>query len=414
MVVYNPLNILRTDPIEIGFDILGSTSVRFFDGHGKILKSAKTGENRWIVSPPSVPGVGYKTLFYSIEKSQKEKRPDSDFGLENRFLRVSVDPKSGLVSSIFDKTMEREILKQPGNVLSLQNDNSGSMTAWNVKCDGPVVTLDRPSRVFVVESNALRKVIRAVHSAGPSTFEQDIVLYADQPRVDFVIRADWHHRDTMLKVAFPLAVEGEATFETPYGHIVRDQTGKEVVSQKWVDVSDSVWGVSLLNDSKYGFDVSDNVLRMSVLRSPHDPDPKADEGMHEIQYALFLHAGDWRQGGTVQAAWMYNTPMQAFPAEVHEGLLGAEGTFLFVDSDHVILSACKKAENSDRMVLRLFEAEGRPGDVKIGFDRPVVRVMETDMMEENEKDLGQSGPNIIIPIHANEVKTLVLEFQKGS
>ena len=414
MVVFNPLNALRTDPLEIGLDVLGSASVRFFDGQGKILKSAKTGENRWIVSPPPIPGVGYKTLFYSFDKPQKEKRPDSNLKLENRFLKVTVDPKSGLVSSIFDKTMEREILKQPGNVLSLQNDNSGSMTAWVVKLDGSKEILDRPSSLSVVESNAMRKVVRVVFRAEPSIFEQDIVLYADQPRIDFVIRADWHHRDTMLKVAFPLAVAGEATFETPYGHIIRDQTGKEVVSQKWVDVSDSVWGVSLLNDSKYGFDVWDNVLRMSLLRSPHDPDSKADEGMHEIRYALFPHAGDWKQGGTVQAAWMYNTPMQAFPAEVHEGLLGAEGMFLFVDSDHVILSACKKAEDSDRMVLRLFEAEGRSGEVKIGFDRPVVRAMETDMMEEDEKDLGQSGSSIIVPIHANEVKTLVLEFQKGS
>jgi alpha-mannosidase len=211
----------------------------------------------------------------------------------------------------------------------------------------------------------------------------------------------------MLKVAFPLQIQGKATFETPFGFIERQQGKREVVSQKWVDISTPEWGVSLLNNSKYGFDVNDNVIRMSLLRSPHDPDPKADEGQHEIHYRIYPHAGDWIQGGTVKAAFSYNTPMMARVTDAHAGALQYSYSFLQIDGANIVVTACKKSEYSDALILRLFETDGRNGTAMITTEQPVRNIMELNMIEESMRPLISA---MSIPIRAYEVKTVALGF----
>ena len=190
--------------------------------------------------------------------------------------------------------------------------------------------LDKADEVKLVESGPLRAVIRVKKHFQNSTFVQDITMYAGVPRVDVKMQADWHEKHILLKVAFPLSAHSDkATFEIPYGSIERpttrntpaEQAKFEVPAQRWADLSDTKHGFSLLNDSKYGYDVKGNVLRLSLLRSPEWPDPHADEGHHEFTYSLYPHGGNWRDAQTVRRGYELNYKLIAMQSQKHEGTL---------------------------------------------------------------------------------------------
>ena len=185
-------------------------------------------------------------------------------------------------------------------------DKPKAWDAWNIDADfeAQMWHLDAADEVTLAEKGALRAVLRVKKHFRNSTFVQDITLYPHVRRVDVRMSADWHEKHILLKVAFPVAVQAEtASYEIPFGSITRPTTRRtpeekaqfEVPALRWADLSDQGHGLSLLNDSKYGYDGKDNVLRLSLLRSPEWPDPHADEGWHEFTYALVPHAGGWRK-----------------------------------------------------------------------------------------------------------------------
>ena len=197
----------------------------------------------------------------------------------------------------------------------------------------------------LVESGPLRAVIRVKKHFQNSTFVQDITMYAGVPRVDVKMQVEWHEKHILLKVAFPLSAHSDkATFEIPYGSIERpttrhtpaEQAKFEVPALRWADLSDATHGFSLLNDSKYGYDVKGNVLRLSLLRSPEWPDPHADEGHHEFTYSLYPHGGTWRDAQTVRRGYELNYPLIAMRAQKHEGTLPREHSFVRVEADNVV------------------------------------------------------------------------------
>ena len=230
--------------------------------------------------------------------------------LENEFLRVKVDPKTGCITSLFDKRSNTEALalaipgvgspaaspegKPCGNLLQAFVDKPKHWDAWNVDADFVEQHTDllQADEVKLMENTPLRAVIRVKHNWQKSGFVQDITLYPGMPRVDVNMQADWHEKHILLKVAFPLSARSDkATFEIPYGTVERPTTRNtpaekaqfEVPALRWADLSDSggapsspssgdrvgpTHGFSLLNDSKYGYDAKDNVLRLSLLRGP--------------------------------------------------------------------------------------------------------------------------------------------------
>ncbi len=204
------------------------------------------------------------------------------------------------------------------------------------------------------------------------------------------MQADWHEKHILLKVAFPLSAHSDkATFETPYGSIERpttrntpaEQAKFEVPAQRWADLSDAKHGFSLLNDCKYGYDAKGNVLRLSLLRSPEWPDPHADEGHHEFTYSLYPHAGTWREAHTVRRGYELNDEPIAMQTENHQGPLRARHSFVEVQSENVVLTAVKKAEDDSALILRFYEWAGKEGDVKLQLPAGVESASETDLME---------------------------------
>jgi alpha-mannosidase len=273
--------------------------------------------------------------------------------------------------------------------------------------------------VKLVESGPLRAVIRIKNHFQNSTFVRDVTLYAGTPRVDVNMQAEWQEKHILLKVAFPVSAHSDkATYEIPFGSVQRPTTRNtpaeqgqfEVPAQRWADISDGKHGFSLLNDCKYGYDAKGNVLRLSLLRSPVYPDPHADEGHHEFTYSMYPHGGDWKQALTIRQGYELNYRLISLPVGKHQGALPREHSFLQVGSDNVIVSALKKAEDEDALVLRLYEWAGQQAEVKVQLPPGAESGRETDLMEKPMGGLQVNGSAVNIPIKPYEIKTVEVQF----
>jgi alpha-mannosidase len=222
-------------------------------------------------------------------------------------------------------------------------------------------------------------------------------------------------------VAFPLSAHNDnATFEIPYGSIERpttrntpaEQAKFEVPAVHWADLSDAKHGFSLLNDCKYGYDAKGNVLRLSLLRSPEWPDPHADEGHHEFTYALYSHAGNWREAHTVQQGYELNYPLLTIAVANHQGLLPASHSFLSLEGENVVLTALKKAEDSDDLIVRFYEWAGKEADVRLHFSSGIESASETNLIEDLGGPLAVQGASVTVHTKPYEIKTIRVHLIK--
>jgi len=241
--------------------------------------------------------------------------------------------------------------------------------------------------------------------------------------VDVRMTADWHEKHILLKVAVPSSAHNEkATFEIPYGSIERPTTrntpaekGKfEVPALQWADISDATHGVSLLNDCKYGYDAKGNVLRLSLLRSPEWPDPHADEGVHEFTYSLYAHGGNWRDALTVRRGFELNYPLLTRQIEKHTGDLKDAHSFLGLKGENVVLTAMKKAEDENALILRFYEWAGKESDVKLQLLPGMQSVYETDLMEKPLSELAISDGSVTVHTKPYEIKTVRIRLAEKS
>jgi len=224
-------------------------------------------------------------------------------------------------------------------------------------------------------------------------------------------------------VAFPVNAHSDfATFDIPYGAIERPTTRKtpaekakfEVPAIHWADLSDSKLGFSLLNDCKYGYDAKGNVLRLSLLRSPEWPDPHADEGHHEFTYALYPHASTWRNAQTVRQGYDLNYPLLPFTTSSHQGLLPASHSFLSLDAENVVLTAMKKAEDGNDLIVRFYEAFGKEADVRLQFSSTVDSAKDANLLEEPAGPLPVQNESVTVHTKQYEIKTVRVHFSDKS
>jgi alpha-mannosidase len=209
-----------------------------------------------------------------------------------------------------------------------------------------------------------------------------------------------------------------ATFEIPYGSIERPTTrntraeqGKfEVPGLHWADLSDDKHGLSLLNDCKYGYDAKGNVLRLSLLRSPVWPDPHADEGAHEFIYSLYAHGGTWKDALSVRRGFELNYPLLARQEEKHTGTLPEQQSFLTIAGDNVVLTAVKKAEDNDDLILRYYEWAGKELDVQLHPSAEISSAEETDLMERPLHPLTVAKGEVAVHTKPFEIKTVRVQL----
>jgi alpha-mannosidase len=442
VMLFNPLSWARTDVTEVEAqfpsNIAPQAGIEVRDSSGAILPSSvisrddatHTVKVRFVAK--SVPAMGY-AVFHLVQGSPATSAGStleaSAEGLENEFVSLKVDPKTGCITSLVDKRDGREALAPGacGNLLQTFVDKPKEFDAWNIDAnfEDQKWDLKDAEEVKLIENTPARAVIRVRKKFQNSTFVQDICAYPGIPRVDVNMQADWHEKHILLKVAFPVSVESNyATYEIPYGNIQRPTTRNtpeekamfEVPALRWGDLSDTSHGFSLLNASKYGYDAKGNVIRLSLLRSPADPDPHADEGFHEFTYALYPHAGDWKAAETERRGFELNYPLIPVAAAPHEGALPASHSLVGIEPGNVVLTAVKKAEDSDALVFRFFEFEGKAGTVHLHFPEPARGAALVNLMEKQDTPLvlQDGGKETTLTVHPHEIVTVEAWFGKSA
>ena len=444
VLLFNSLSWPRTEVSEVEVQLPApAQQIAVVDSAGKpaevqLLSIDQETHRAQLLLLSTTPAFGYNTYFVrgvtASPASHSLLKATSD-SLENEFIRVKIDPQTGCMTSLFDKRSGTESLAPAetdtggpksstcGNLLQTFVDKPKQWDAWNIDADFEKQhwDLDKADEVKLVESGPLRAVIQVKNHFQSSTFVRDITLYAGVPRVDVKMQADWHEKHILLKVAFPVnAHSDKAAYEIPFGSVERPTTRNtpaelaqfEVPAQRWADISDSKHGFSLLNDCKYGYDAKGNVLRLSLLRSPEYPDPHADEGHHEFTYSLYPHGGGWKEAMTIRRGYELNYKLLSMPFEKHQGSLAAAHSFLQATPDNVIVTAMKKAEDENALVVRFYEWVGKDSEVTIQLPAGAESAVETDMMEKPLANLSVSTGRVSIHTKPYEIKTIKVKFSE--
>jgi alpha-mannosidase len=311
--------------------------------------------------------------------------------LENALLRVELNAL-GQITAVRDLQEGREVLipGQLGNVLQVFEDRPVGWDAWDIDpfFEDRMEVVDTPCEITVLEDGPLRATVRIVRDFRDSRIAQDVSLRHDSRALRFDTEVDWHQTHMLAKVAFPVDVMSpRATYGIQWGRIERpthrntswDASRYEVCAHGWADLSDWGYGVALLADCKYGFDVRDQVLRLSLLKSATMPDATADQGRHRFAYALLPHPGGWRGGGVEAEA-----ALMAHPPRLVREALEPPAT---CTAPNVVLQTLKPAEDADGVVLRLFEAHRRQGRVRVSLASWIARVSVCDLLEREEGEI---------------------------
>jgi alpha-mannosidase len=321
------------------------------------------------------------------------------------------------VTRVFDKTANREVLAQgaKANEFLAFEDRPNSWDAWDVDIfyDDKVYYAEPATSIAVVEQGPLHATIEIKRRILHSDYTQRFSLCYNSPRLDVTTDVDWRERHTLLKVAFPVDILSPyATFEIQWGNVQRpthrntswDWARFETCAQKWVDLSESDYGVSVLNDCKYGNDVQGGTMRLSLLRSPTAPDPDADQGLHTFSYSLLPHTGPVGEA-TVAAAYALNDPLLAVKAS---GNTEEPISFLKVDRPNVVIETVKRAEDGSGIVVRLYESQRRRGPVTLQTGFELAKVERTNLLETPRETLQTSSNRVTFEIKPFEIVTLRL------
>jgi alpha-mannosidase len=420
IVVYNPLNIEREDVVETS--VMGAGErVDVIGPDGRKTPSQVTG-GKLLFLAKALP-VGYAV--YSVQPASAGAAPStlkvSPSSLENQRYRITLND-AGDVANIFDKKLNRELLAAPIR-LAIKDDTPSQWPAWNMDWTDqqkpPRAYVGGKSQVDVIEDGPVRVAVRVIRETEGSKFTQTIRLATGDAgnRVEFSDVIEWKTAHANLKATFPLnAANANATYNWDIGTIERgnnDERKFEVPSHQWFDLTDrsGTFGVTILSDCKYGSDKPDDkTLRLTLLRTPgigpragYADQSTQDWGRHEIIYGLASHAGDYRSAQTDWQAQRLNQPLIAFESSKHPGTLGKSFSILRTNNSRVRVLALKKAEDSDEVIVRIVELDGREQpDVRLAFAAPLIAAREVN---------GQELPIGKASIDKGELVTSLAKFQ---
>jgi alpha-mannosidase len=447
LLVFNSLSWERDDAVTLRYSIPeGYCNLKLLDEAGRdvVYQPSLTENSREIeisFIARKVPPLGYRVyslvpLTKEMVKAEAIEIISSEPGvLENEALRIEIDAASGNIKSIFDKRLSREFVApgEEANKLWVYEDRPENWDAWNIGYTGRGWELNKADKVELVSSGPVKTVYRVDKSFlgiskeryyptedfPSSFFKQYITLYNDLDRVDIRTEADWWEDHLSLKACFPVAVKADKAFyEIPFAAIGRtthfetlwEKARYEVPALRWADLSDEKGGIALLNDSKYGYDIHGNVMKLSLLRSPTWPDPMADRGRHEFTYSLYPHAGSWNESQVVHRGQELNQPLIARVLDKHEGSLPLSHSFFGVEGNGVVLDAIKLAEDGSGLVFRLYEANGKAETAVLRFFRTPKHATATNLLENEITPLAVKDGRLELTFRAFEIKTIKVRF----
>jgi len=394
LVIFNTLNIPREDLVEAALPELGGSpkEVHVVSPSGDRVP-AQVADGK-VIFAAKLPSVGYG-VFHVVQGNAAAKPPElsiTDSSLENARYRVKVN-SDGDVSSIFDKRLNKELLAAPVR-LALSNDTPKFWPAWNMDFDqeqaAPVGYVGGTPKIRIKENGPVRVSLEISREGEGSKYVQTVSLAAGDAgnRVEFANSIDWRGKAQNLKATFALTASNlNATYNEDIGTVTRPNANErqfEVLSHRWIDLTDKSgsYGATILTDAKNGSDKpNDSTIRLTLLRSPgispdgagYSDQANQDWGHHEITFGIAGHAGGWREAQTDWLGYRLNNPPSVFQTTAHSGALGKQFSLLRVDNPRIRVLALKKAEDSDEMVLRMVEMDGKPADnVHVSFAAPLV------------------------------------------
>ena len=412
VTAFNTTGFARNDVVELGR--CSADALR--DETGRLYPVQHT-ENGAVVYVENLPAKGMKT-FAPAEAAETSSpfciSPDGH-GLETPFYTVIFDENGG-IARIYDRENDREVLKpgQTGNLFRVYEDKPIYFDNWNIDIyytEKSWDVTDLQSFTWT-ERGPVRATLRVERKFSKSTITQDIHFYADLRRIDFETTVDWHEYQHLLKVHFPADVHtDEATFEIQYGNAVRkthqntswDLARFESCGQKWVDVSEGHYGVSLLNDCKYGHSVKDACIGLTLIKSGIEPNRTTDQEVHHFTYSLYPHAETWKAAGTVPQAFFLNQPVLTAAG----GTPGESFGLAAVNVPNVVLETVKQAEDGDGVILRMYECENARTPMTLTWNRPFTRAESCNCLEEADgQPLKVEENRISFTIKPFEIKTI--------
>ncbi len=406
----NSMPVTGTVNVKIPFE-----AGRIVDENGNECRFVKNGDDVMFIAK-DVPQMGFRVYKVEKEDSSFDKVVATKTLLENAKLKVVLD-ENAEISSIYDKVNGREVLTANGNTLSIFQDKPIHESAWNLELNYQKKRWDitKADSVEVVAADEVKGVVRVVRSFNKSTITQDIILYADADYIDFDTKVDWYETEKVLKAAFPVSViSSHATYEIAHGSIDRpthwnystDLVRFEVCGHKWADLSEGDYGVSLINDCKYGYDIKDSLMRITLMRAPICPDPVGDKGVSTFVYRLYPHAGNWSQADTVKYAFELNQPLKGYAAKAQQGSIAEEKSFVEVSRRNIAVDAVKPAQDGNGIIVRMYEAGKSRGNVKVKLNfADVKKVIECNLMEVDETEIPVNANEFEFDITPNQVRT---------
>ncbi|WP_332841787.1 alpha-mannosidase [Paraclostridium bifermentans] len=415
--IVNNSNWDRTESINIKCDEDGS----FYDEDGNKLKYQRN-KDEYTVEIKNIPALGYKRIILKVDDVQDDNNSVFEY-CDGKISTHKYDiewNEYGQLTSIYDKENKREILAkgERGNVLQMFEDKPMAHEAWDIDIfyQEKMREVKDLQSVELIEDGNIKAVIRFKYKYMNTTISQDMIVYANSNRIDFKTNVDWREKKQLLKVAFVVDIRSTmATYDVQFGNVKRpthwntswDRARFESVAQQWVDLSERNYGVSLLNNCKYGHDIKDNVMRLTLLKSATHPDPVQDQGEQNFTYSLLPHSGDFIDGNTVKHAYELNQPLRAI-----KGMLKSEvkkQLFKFNDAN-ILVDAIKKAEDEDMIIIRFHDYSGSRQNVSIDSDYEITGWMETNLMEKPIENLRNEN-SINVVVNPYEIKTLMIKIK---
>jgi hypothetical protein len=407
--LFNQANWERDSIVKIP---AGSETYEYTDSEGNALPSHRCGEQDHVYVKGLKP-LAFSTITRSV-KACKEASSFVENTVETPYYVVSWDDKGSLVR-LYDKSADREVIPEGkfANVFQIFEDKPRCFDAWELESTIDLKKEEIPCDGNIVKTkNELGYFIHFTYNYNNSKIMQTLCLYNDKRRIDFKTVVDWKESQKILKTAFSVDIRGVfARYDVQEGNIVRPITRNtsweaakfEVVAHKWADLSETGYGVALLNDCKYGYDIKEDTMRLSLLKSATDPDYSADYGTHEFIYSLYPHKEEWYNSGLEEEAFDLNSPVVVLDGA---SALGNESLISF-DAKNIVLDAFKKAENEEAYVLRFHEYTGRRGKINLKTGLNFDSWCESDLMENPLGEWKQTA--IEVEVKPYEIKTIMLK-----
>ncbi len=477
IIIFNSLNWSRSEVVAVDLTPISAAGKawKVYDRAGEEVRTQLT-ENSLLFYAADIPSIGYNIFWLvddtnpdipdSVNQSVEAKHSPMNFPdpaknylgecfapifaptIENDMLRVIVDPETGNLQSIFDKINQREVLSDAGNQLQAFQDSGQYWDAWNIDPNYAKYPLNPPVLKAIIwqESGPIQWRLRVIRQLENSELIQDYILQIHSPILKIATSADWQTPHVMVKAAFPLNITADiATYEMPCGAIARptnpqtpaEKAQWEVPALHWADLTENMpkmpkigsemiahqpeklaakdtYGVSLLNDCKYGYDAQPNQLRLTLLRGSTWPDPKADFYHHQFTYGIYPHAGSWQQAKTVRRGYEFNQPLLVqlwencaeFNATISEKKLPAKGSFLDISAENLIFMAFKPKEDNyegKQWILRCYECHGQATEIQLESDLGLKIDGSVDLLE-------QAIPSVSQDIFPWQVRTFRIVF----